>query len=159
MRAFSLPVRRCRSVRTLALARGECEPLSDSSHALEPGDMHTAVVFVYTTRTASASDLSNPVAARSHGFYRPGVAASWAARRKRAMKFSVVRWRLYEPSRTFFPLYPGGSSSFSRILLIPTVLTGISSQWHVLQWKWGPCYTHVRTTQITLHIHYTLDPR
>ena len=30
--------------------------LWDSSHALEPGDMYTAIVFVYTT----ASDFSNP---------------------------------------------------------------------------------------------------
>ncbi len=43
--------------------------LWDSSHALEPGDLYTTVVFVYTT----ASDFSNP--ARGPTVFT-GVAAS-----------------------------------------------------------------------------------
>ncbi len=50
-----LSLRRCRSVYNSALARGE-ERLWDSSHDLEPGDMHTTIVSVYTT----ASVFSNP---------------------------------------------------------------------------------------------------
>ena len=50
-----LSLRRCRSVYNSALARGE-ERLWDSSHALEPGDMYTTIVSVYTT----ASVFSNP---------------------------------------------------------------------------------------------------
>ncbi len=41
-----------------------------SSHALEPGDLHTTIVFVYTT----ASDFSNP--ARGGPTVFTGVAAS-----------------------------------------------------------------------------------
>ena len=50
-----LSLRRCRSVYNSALARGE-ERLWDSSHALEPGNMYTTIVSVYTT----ASVFSNP---------------------------------------------------------------------------------------------------
>ena len=66
MRNFSS--RRCRSVYNSALARGE-ERLWDSSHALEPGDMYTSIVSVYTT----ASPDRGFVKSRAHDHFSPGA--------------------------------------------------------------------------------------
>ena len=83
LRTFSL--RRCRSVYNSALARGE-ERLWDSSHALEPGDMHT------TIRLHDGECLQQP-RARSHGFYR---SCCFIARSPKKGNEIQRCWRLYE---------------------------------------------------------------